>query len=216
MIRRTPSSTRTDTLFPDTTLFRSAELGLLLRQHLLALFFQMPGHLLEHVLEHRFKGLVHTMAQNAELFRLLLGRLDQLVELLRLRLVPLAIPFAKRFEMLTKPRDRVAERPRGRLIGGAIGARIIRRAVAFAAIGEMLDQRRAVVRPRPIRRPLRRGIDRERVIAVDAQPGDAITDRTRRQGRALATGEARETRSEEHTSELQSLMRISYAVFSLK
>src|SRR3546814_8568021 len=64
MIRRTPSSTRTDTLFPDTTLFRSAELGLLLRQHLLALFFQMPGHLLEHVLEHRFKGLVHTMAQN--------------------------------------------------------------------------------------------------------------------------------------------------------
>src|SRR3546814_8868672 len=149
MIRRPPRSTRTETLLPYTTLCRSP----------------------------RFKGLVHTMAQNAERFRLLLGRLDQLVELLRLRLVPLAIPFAKRFEMLTKPRDRVAERPRGRLIGGAIGARIIRRAVAFAAIGEMLDQRRAVVRPRPIRRPLRRGIDRERVIAVDAQPGDRKSTR---------------------------------------
>src|SRR3546814_4534884 len=34
--------------------------------------------------------------------------------------------------------------------------------------------------------------------------------------RASATGVARSRRSEEHTSELQSLMRISYAVFCLK
>src|SRR3546814_8908358 len=33
---------------------------------------------------------------------------------------------------------------------------------------------------------------------------------------ALAAGRAEEMRSEEHTSELQSLMRISYAVFCLK
>src|SRR3546814_8813655 len=33
---------------------------------------------------------------------------------------------------------------------------------------------------------------------------------------ALLGGEAVETRSEEHTSELQSLMRISYSVFCLK
>src|SRR3546814_8788970 len=32
----------------------------------------------------------------------------------------------------------------------------------------------------------------------------------------LGPGETRPTRSEEHTSELQSLMRISYAVFCLK
>src|SRR3546814_8208350 len=32
----------------------------------------------------------------------------------------------------------------------------------------------------------------------------------------MAYGKAEETRSEEHTSELQSLMRISYAVFCLK
>src|SRR3546814_2095041 len=36
------------------------------------------------------------------------------------------------------------------------------------------------------------------------------------QGGVVATHEVREWRSEEHTSELQSLMRISYAVFCLK
>src|SRR3546814_3962852 len=35
-------------------------------------------------------------------------------------------------------------------------------------------------------------------------------------GRAAAQGGVRQHRSEEHTSELQSLMRISYAVFCLK
>src|SRR3546814_9658282 len=37
-----------------------------------------------------------------------------------------------------------------------------------------------------------------------------------RLGTSLPIGAARLTRSEEHTSELQSLMRISYAVFCLK
>src|SRR3546814_8661557 len=40
--------------------------------------------------------------------------------------------------------------------------------------------------------------------------------RRRRQEAPAAQGWAPETRSEEHTSELQSLMRISYAVFCLK
>src|SRR3546814_3039512 len=39
---------------------------------------------------------------------------------------------------------------------------------------------------------------------------------TRRQSRPLNDGPNRSSRSEEHTSELQSLMRISYAVFCLK
>src|SRR3546814_6665865 len=94
--------------------------------------------------------------------------------------------------MLPQARDRVAERPRRRFLRGTIGARVVRGAVTLGAIGEMLDQGRAVVGPRPVGRPLRRGIDRQRIIAIDAQ------------------------RSEEHTSELQSLMRISYAVFCLK
>src|SRR3546814_11827477 len=40
--------------------------------------------------------------------------------------------------------------------------------------------------------------------------------RCRRAGPRAADGQGRRARSEEHTSELQSLMRISYAVFCLK
>src|SRR3546814_7845877 len=45
-----------------------------------------------------------------------------------------------------------------------------------------------------------------------------LQDRVRKRslGRAAALCDGRERRSEEHTSELQSLMRISYAVFCLK
>src|SRR3546814_6555544 len=50
----------------------------------------------------------------------------------------------------------------------------------------------------------------------DAQ-GHAQDDERRRDGdRAEHPGQRRTDRSEEHTSELQSLMRISYAVFCLK
>src|SRR3546814_1803311 len=41
-------------------------------------------------------------------------------------------------------------------------------------------------------------------------------DRHRREGLAFDAGEHEQGRSEEHTSELQSLMRSSYAVFCLK
>src|SRR3546814_12907907 len=64
--------------------------------------------------------------------------------------------------------------------------------ISFSAIGEMLDQRRAVVRPRAIGRPLRRGIDRERIVAVDAQPRDPVPHGARRATRSLAGGDARE------------------------
>src|SRR3546814_1831852 len=53
-----------------------------------------------------------------------------------------------------------------------------------------------------------------------AAPRQARTARPRPAARAVRTDEgadrASRTRSEEHTSELQSLMRISYAVFCLK
>src|SRR3546814_20711634 len=69
-------------------------------------------------------------------------RLDQLFQLRALRLVALRIPFAKRFEMLAQPRDRIAERPGARFLRGAIGARIVRGTVPFGAQGAMLEQRR--------------------------------------------------------------------------
>src|SRR3546814_5496497 len=50
-----------------------------------------------------------------------------------------------------------------------------------------------------------------------ARQGQAVVRIRRRAGRVHAQREqGRDYRSEEHTSELQSLMRISYAVFCLK
>src|SRR3546814_2151720 len=54
---------------------------------------------------------------------------------------------------------------------------------------------------------------RRRFRWLAAWPGSARTRFHQRWWRATIAGE---TRSEEHTSELQSLMRISYAVFCLK
>src|SRR3546814_5348531 len=48
-----------------------------------------------------------------------------------------------------------------------------------------------------------------------ARPADRVA-RDRHRARARLRGAMRIARSEEHTSELQSLMRISYAVFCLK
>src|SRR3546814_1874735 len=64
----------------------------------------------------------------------------------------------------------------------------------------------------------RRVNDAERDARNPARPGDAARGRhglSRCAGCATAAGVAT-VRSEEHTSELQSLMRISYAVFCLK
>src|SRR3546814_4506999 len=109
--------------------------------------------------------------------------------------------------MLLQADDRVAKRPCRPLFGRTILGGIVARRMTFGAIGEMLDQRRSVVGPRPLRRPVRGRIDGERIIAVHPEPRHAIAQRPRRESRF---------RSEEHTSELQSLMRISYAVFCLK
>ena len=106
--------------------------------------------------------------------RQLLGRLYQLVEFGAQRIMLRVVPLAERNQMLLQARDRIAERPGARFLCRAIGARVVRGAVPFGAIGEMFDQRRTVIRPRPVSRPLRRGIDGKRVIAVDAQAGDCL------------------------------------------
>src|SRR3546814_10492413 len=63
-------------------------------------------------------------------------------------------------------------------------------------------------RPLPAERPLPRALRR--------RPRQRRSIRRRRPRDASATGRDASFRSEEHTSELQSLMRISYAVFCLK
>src|SRR3546814_5163648 len=62
-------------------------------------------------------------------------------------------------------------------------------------------------------RPAQREQIAARSLDVDI---DRVELLDRRQRLGLARGDERADRSEEHTSELQSLMRISYAVFCLK
>src|SRR3546814_10474005 len=72
--------------------------------------------------------------------------------------------------------------------------------------------------------PTRRSSDLRRARVAGARGasqalGQRVDDRARRSGapgRTRARRPARGQRSEEHTSELQSLMRSSYAVFCLK
>src|SRR3546814_4614820 len=68
----------------------------------------------------------------------------------------------------------------------------------------------------PVRRSLRGAKHRAAGIARGLSPGGKRSaQRTKREG--IGNGRSRKkVRSEEHTSELQSLMRISYAVFCLK
>src|SRR3546814_10464023 len=62
-----------------------------------------------------------------------------------------------------------------------------------------------------------RDADRERAVEqrVDGAEEHALVDLAARAGVGRDPGPVRAGRSEEHTSELQSLMRISYAVFCL-
>src|SRR3546814_7577406 len=56
----------------------------------------------------------------------------------------------------------------------------------------------------------------DRIWEWKEESGGEITRQLRRLGASMDWANERFTRSEEHTSELQSLMRISYAVFCLK
>src|SRR3546814_9040288 len=84
-----------------------------------------------------------------------------------------------------------------RIEGGKMGQR-------HAPEGEAAQIGRQVVRAENILQPARQS------------PGNAFMIRRLRQGRLPMPRQVGDDRSEEHTSELQSLMRLSYAVFSLK
>src|SRR3546814_2314106 len=53
-------------------------------------------------------------------------------------------------------------------------------------------------------------------VPAGYQPGQLVQQRNQQLMEAARASQGAATRSEEHTSELQSLMRISYAVFCLK
>src|SRR3546814_363779 len=92
--------------------------------------------------------------------------------------------------------------------GGAVSGGQVKSASEYAEMTEFaasVSARLATLPPTPERAKLIEGATRLQAIVAAKGPPSQVAD--------LAHGLAR---SEEHTSELQSLMRISYAVFCLK
>src|SRR3546814_7389729 len=92
--------------------------------------------------------------------------------------------------------------------GGAPSPDLVRRHCALTAIPARNDHRGS--------RHRHRGISRAAYDGVPRPPPSWRDDRDRPPSRRSGGEHHRRDRSEEHTSELQSLMRISYSVFFLK
>src|SRR3546814_15107260 len=206
MIRRPPRSTRTDTLFPYTTLFRSV----------LALEVFRWG---------RFWGLFLVADLDGEGFAVFVPlALRQFLE------APIAPPSGEhREQALVLVGDKVLQQAvRGNVVGhrshgGRLHAPLIERGkaklrqldggdthdetpvICGVDWGERVSLRGLPARRTRLMRGTRRRLHRSR----------RIVDR-RKRGRLWRRGCRLHWRSEEHTSELQSLMRISYAVLCLK
>src|SRR5665213_210151 len=123
-----------------------------LHPHLLALLSQVPGHLLEHVLEHRRHAGTRAAGEGAVALGLLAGRAHRLGELLFQRRVLVVRPRSQRHQVAREPRDRIAQRPSRRLLGRPVAAGIVAGRVALGPIGDQLDDRRAEVGAGPLRR----------------------------------------------------------------
>src|SRR3546814_6313026 len=214
MIRRPPRSTRTDTLFPYTTLFRSAG-----QQRIEERVRPLRGELRRHAAlgaDHAARALVHEVRDEAAVEqRRQLRRLAGVDEHQRLP-AQLAAGVGALLEAAQRQRRSVVQAQAG-AVGAAgivqrrragmavqvqdlvVGLRVVERLRQFVAAGAALH---AYVGPRecnavPV--ALLAAYDVQLHLLVDAEV-EVEADR----------------RSEEHTSELQSLMRISYAVFCLK
>jgi len=108
--------------------------------------------------------------------------------------MPVFRPFAARDQVLLEARDRIAEREVLPVVGGPVLGRVVRGRMRTGAVGHPLDQRRAEVVARAVGGPARGRMDSQKVVAVDAQRGDAGADAARGEGRALAAGDRLEGR----------------------
>src|SRR5439155_12777235 len=101
-------------------------------------------------------------------------------------LVPFWRPFAEPDQMLRQALDRVAIGPTLPFVFGTVAGRVVARRMRRDAIGEQLDQGRAMIGARPFGGPFRRAVHGEKIVAVDPEAGKAKTDRARRKSRRLA------------------------------
>src|SRR3546814_7107642 len=187
MIRRPPRSTRTDTLFPYTTLFRS----LVRRQRLLG---EAEALDLGEIFARLRRGDVERRGSRDRMIRIV-GREEER-HVTSTDVDPVLVIFG-------------FERP-GQL-GRDVGVERDHDLVAHPAGGSRRALRGAV-------QPRHLAEDAVKRHARIAEPGHAENADDGEQSGAQLRGHDMPAliRSEEHTSELQSLMRITYAVFCLK
>src|SRR3546814_5624190 len=185
MIRRPPRSTRTDTLFPYTTLFRSVDAAVddrrVVHRPRRVLVGALPGDLADEAERARAPQVGHDGGEPEQ-----------------------------------PPRDagdRSGQAPKRSTPGVELGA------VAEPVVGDAVDDRDAALGDRG-EQPERQGPDLPGRHDLGSKPVEHGGERALAGSlHAQALERARRVeglRSEEHTSELQSLMRISYAVFCLK
>src|SRR3546814_81519 len=219
MIRRPPRSTRTDTLFPYTTLFRSTDkllVGLIPIGHDLelgAIPLDDAGPVVAHVVAARCLDRTHQLGE-AQLFKAFLGDVQVLetpANLLARHVLALAVFFlggAYGFDLQHGDHHAARVCDGAHILAVGIGTLTLVVHVLFqvfvhlAVVGAVMDGDAVVALG-----------DRTEVLDVvfGTGPPDAVHFVAR-----IADGLRRAYRSEEHTYKLQSLMRSSYAVICLK
>ncbi len=154
----------------------------------------MPGHLGVDVIEHRRRVEERPLGHRPVLLRFFPRRRHFCGQLFFEFLVLFFRPLAAENKVLLQALDRIAEREVLPLVLWTVLRRVVARRVSAAPIGNELDHRRAAAAARAIRRPQRCGVDREEVIAVDADARDAEAESARRERPPLAAGKALERR----------------------
>ena len=96
--------------------------------------------------------------------------------------------------MLLESIDGIAERPGLPFILRPVARRIVAGRMRTGAIRHQFDQRRAGTASRAFSGPLRDGIRRQEIIAVDTHAGDAVSRAARGKGLRFAAGESLEGR----------------------
>ncbi len=97
-------------------------------------------------------------------------------------------PLTDFHQMLLETRNRVAQREVAPVVGRTVFGRIIRSRVRAGAVGDPFDHGRAEVAAGAFGGPGRGGVDRDEIVAIDPQGGNAATDATTGERGGFTTG----------------------------